>query len=251
MSRCAATALPAPPRSPASIEELLRTILRRGVTGEIGTDFRAAADEALLADGLAIGEGSPDELGTDTEWELDAIEIEDMAGAEPEAETIGSELDLGFDSDDEEIVAARIQPDPEPEAMPDLDYAPRPAAAAEPTSRERKQIHLPLIVPDGEEETVAEAEEEESFRPARSPSSTRRSSRSGSAEPSRTASGGGWLDEVDDGATMDFPARPNHLRELSRSPMDREEVKARVDYLFPRTETNWTVGRNAPRRATG
>jgi hypothetical protein len=33
--------------------------------------------------------------------------------------------------------------------------------------------------------------------------------------------------------------------------MDREEVKARVQYLFPRTETNWTVGRNTPRRATG
>ena len=241
---------PGPSEIAGSIEGLLRTILRRGVTGEIGTDFRAAADEALLADGLAIGEGSPDELGTDTEWELDAIEIEDMAGAEPEAETIGSELDLGFDSDDEEIVAARIQPDPEPEAMPDLDYAPRPPAAAEPTSRERKQIHLPLIVPDGEEETVAEAEEE--VLPARAITFLDEEIvEERGSEPSRTASGGGWLDEVDDGATMDFPARPNHLRELSRSPMDREEVKARVQYLFPRTETNWTVGRNTPRRATG
>jgi hypothetical protein len=24
--------------------------------------------------------------------------------------------------------------------------------------------------------------------------------------------------------------------------MEREEVKARVQYLFPRTETDWTVG---------
>jgi hypothetical protein len=242
---------PGPSEIAGSIEGLLRTILRRGVTGEIGTDFRAAADEALLADGLAIGEGSPDELGTDTEWELDAIEIEDMAGAEPEPETIASELDLGFDSDDEEIVAARIQPDPEPEAMPDLDFAPRPAADAEPTSRERRQIHLPLIVPDEEDEAVAEFDDEEVL-PARAVTFLDEEIvEEAVREPSRTASGGGWLDEVDDGATMDFPARPNHLRELSRPPMDREEVKARVQYLFPRTETNWTVGRSTPRRATG
>ena len=41
----------------AQVEELLRTILRRGVVGELGTDFRAAADETLLAEGLAFGEG--------------------------------------------------------------------------------------------------------------------------------------------------------------------------------------------------
>ena len=73
-------------RDRRAIEELLRTILRRGVTGEIGTDFRAAADEALLADGLAFGEGSPTELGTDTEWDFEAIEIEAI-GARADAGT--------------------------------------------------------------------------------------------------------------------------------------------------------------------
>jgi hypothetical protein len=49
---------------------------------------------------------------------------------------------------------------------------------------------------------------------------------------------------------MDFPARSdNHLEDLARPPMDREEVRARVQYLFPRTETNWTVGSRTPRRA--
>jgi hypothetical protein len=65
----------------------------------------------------------------------------------------------------------------------------------------------------------------------------------------RRATTADWLEEVDGDATMDFPARSSHLDELSRPPMDREEVKARVEYLFPRTETNWTVGRKAPRRA--
>ena len=58
----AADGRPGPSEIAGQVEELLRTILRRGVTGELGSDFRAAADEALLADGLAFGEGSPTEL---------------------------------------------------------------------------------------------------------------------------------------------------------------------------------------------
>ena len=248
---------PGPAEIAGRIEELLRTIMRRGVTGEIGSDFRAAADEALLADGLAFGEGSPTELGTDTEWDFDAIEVEEMAAEEPATSESG--LDLGFDRDGEEIVASRIQPDPEPGLMPELDYGSEPeeaaerfepVASAEPPAPERKQVHLPLIVPEDESEPDAEAEEE--ILPTRSISFLDEEiSEEPVREPSRTATGAGWLDEVDDGATMDFPARPNHLGELSRPPMDREEVKARVEYLFPRTETNWNVGSRAPRRATG
>ncbi|MCB0875456.1 MAG: hypothetical protein R2718_01235 [Solirubrobacterales bacterium] len=245
---------PGPSEIAGQVEELLRTILRRGVTGEIGSDFRAAADEALLADGLAFGEGSPTELGSDTEWDFEAVEV-DGAGLGPE--TAESELDLGFDRDGEEIIASRIQPDPTPGEMPELEYGVVAESASEvetevPAESEppvRKQVHLPLIVP-GEDEipeaaiepepptrTVTFLDEEVEADPVR--------------EPSRTAAGAGWLDEVDGEATMDFPARPNHLRELSRPPMDREEVRARVEYLFPRTETNWTVGGHGPRRAAG
>ncbi len=54
--------------------------------------------------------------------------------------------------------------------------------------------------------------------------------------------------------TMAFPARPegaNHIDELSKPPMEREEVRARVQYLFPRTETNWSVGGDEPRAPGG
>lgn len=227
---------PGPAEISGRIEELLRTILRRGVTGEIGSDFRAAADEALLADGLAFGEGSPTELGTDTEWDFDAIEIESMA-----AETDEPELDLGFDRDGEEIAASRIAPEPQPAAIePDADIEPEP---------ERKQVHMPLILSESEAESDAGIEDDET--PTRSFTFLDEEIEEQSREPSPTATGAGWLDEVDDGATMDFPARSNHLGELSRPPMDREEVKARVEYLFPRTETNWTVGSRSPRRAAG
>ncbi|MEO7198061.1 MAG: hypothetical protein ABIZ50_06270, partial [Solirubrobacterales bacterium] len=70
-------------------------------------------------------------------------------------------------------------------------------------------------------------------------------------ESTRSDDPPGWLDEVDDGATMDFPARSRHLNDLARTPLPRSEVKARVQYLFPRTETNWAVGTRAPRRAAG
>ena len=73
-----------------------------------------------------------------------------------------------------------------------------------------------------------------------------------------------WLEEVDEGpkVTMEFPKgdparRDNHIAELSKPPMEREQVTARVEYLFPRTETDWTVGRGGhepprgPGRLTG
>ena len=66
----------------AEVEDLLRTILRRAVTGELGTDLRAAADEALLAEGLAFGDGS--ELGGDTEWEMETVEPAAQTQAEEE-----------------------------------------------------------------------------------------------------------------------------------------------------------------------
>ena len=229
------------------IEGLLRTILRLGVTGEIGSDFRAAADEALLADGLAVGEGSPTELGTDTEWDFDAIEVEEMAAAADEPA-----LDLGFDSDDEEIAAARIEPEePAPAHEPETRESLTPAAETEPPAGERQQVHLPLIVPEEELEATVGEEKEEALPTRAITFLDEEISAEPARQPSRTASGGGWLDEVDDGATMDFPARPNHISELSRPPMDREEVRARVEYLFPRTETDWTVGRDTPRRAAG
>ena len=148
------------------------------------------------------------------------------------------------------IIEYDIAPEPADEIT-----ASEPAEAPEAPAPERKQIHLPLIVP--EEEIAAEADREaepepEELLPTRSITFLDEEiTEEPNREPSRTAAGAGWLDEVDDGATMDFPARPNHLGELSRPPMDREEVKARVEYLFPRTETNWTVGSRSPRRAAG
>ena len=259
---------PGPSEIAGQVEELLRTILRRGVTGEIGTDFRAAADEALLADGLAFGEGSPTELGTDTEWDFEAIEI-DAIGDREAATTESAELDLGFDSDDEEIVASRgsdgamdidleLEPEPvsawdtEAEITADSGVESDDAFEERQSPSGRPQRHLPLIRPEDEVEVYAEAGNDEEIAPTRQIKFVDEGllqEEPSMKAPSSTATGAGWFDEIDNDATMDFPARSNHLEDLARPPLDREEVKARVQYLFPRTETNWTVGSRSPRRA--
>ena len=204
------------------VEGLLRAILRRGVTGELGNDFRAAADEALLAEGLAFGEGSPTEMGGATEWDL---EPEPVAVTEPDPPTLEQVIVAEEESiveepedfeipDADQIVVSRAQaPEPEPTV----------ARTGPDTSAVEETLPFSFVEDDG---TVVEAPEEE-------------------PEPA------GWLDEVDGGETMNFPARSKHLDDLARPPLDREEVKARVEYLFPRTETNWNVGSRAPHRAAG
>ena len=159
---------PGPSEIASQVEELLRTILRRGVTGEIGSDFRAAADEALLADGLAFGEGSPTELGTDTEWDFDAIEIDAIGpGTDEQATAESAELDLGFDRDDEEILVSRgseaeiAEPvatpwNTEAEITADSGVEPEIEAGIERETEpeiagKREQRHLPLLEPEADE----------------------------------------------------------------------------------------------------
>ncbi len=202
----------------AQVEELLRTILRRGVAGELGNDFRAAADETLLAEGLAFGEGDAAERGATTEWNLRPAEAElpDLGPAELE--------EVARRDEDYEVADAdRIR-----------------------VSRGTLRDELDEVVAESVAEPFAFVEEDGTFvseelivTESRGPESTR------PEDPP------GWLDEVDDGATMDFPARSQHLNDLARTPLPRSEVKARVQYLFPRTETNWAVGTRAPRRAAG
>ncbi len=61
----------------AAVEERTRWILRDAASGRLGVDLRAAADEALLADGLAVGEGAAETRGATAEW--GAVESPDPA----------------------------------------------------------------------------------------------------------------------------------------------------------------------------
>ncbi|MEZ5061469.1 MAG: hypothetical protein R2700_08140 [Solirubrobacterales bacterium] len=220
---------PGPSDIAARVEDLLRAILRRGVTGELGNDFRAAADEALLAEGLAFGEGSASELGGDTEWNLepepapepvvtDPPTLEQIVTADLSDSETATDEPEDFDIPDAERIVVSRAPARSPEK------AIREAIAEEET------VPFSFVEDDG---TVVEAPTEPEPIEAEA------------EEPA------GWLDEVDGGETMNFPARSKHLDDLAKPPLDRDEVKARVKYLFPRTETNWNVGSRSPRRAAG
>lgn len=52
----------------AAFEQRLRGLLRDAVAERRGTDLRVAADEALLGEGLAVGEGAMDMRGATAEW---------------------------------------------------------------------------------------------------------------------------------------------------------------------------------------
>ena len=51
----------------ADVEDLTRAILKDAACGHLGSDLRATADEILLADGLAVGDGA-DDRGETAEW---------------------------------------------------------------------------------------------------------------------------------------------------------------------------------------
>jgi hypothetical protein len=197
-----------------TIEGLLRTILCRGVTGELGGDLRAAADEMLIADGIAVGD-SPAVRGSNTEWDLEPA----------------------TDEHDPAEAFQRFEADPEPEITASRTGDPEPTQpSADPRSLGQEIVGLEGELGDARERAddnetgVLDALRQPAERPERP------------ARPEPPA----WLEEVEEGPAvpMQFPRRggDNHIEELSRPPMEREEVKARVQYLFPRTETDWTVG---------
>lgn len=214
----------APSEIALRIEGLLRAILRRAVAGELGTDLRAAADEILLADGLAAGEGAAGERGSTTEWDLEPEPDEAAAGHVEAFERFEREPEP-------EIVASRAgeEPETEAEAVTEPEIEPLPAGAPEHATAAagaRAGVTPPAEPAEPEPEPAAEDGAERSELPD-------------------------WLGEVEaDAETMDFPARSEHLRDLAKPPLDRSEVRERVEYLFPRTETDWTVGKaSSGRRA--
>jgi hypothetical protein len=79
----AADGAPTAAETVAAIEELARAILRDAACGHLGADLRATADEILLADGLAVGEGETTQRGGSEEWDLP---VDDQEEVRPEEE---------------------------------------------------------------------------------------------------------------------------------------------------------------------
>jgi hypothetical protein len=91
---------PAPAETATQLEELARAILKDAACGHLGSELRSTADEILLADGFAVGDGAADQRGETAEWDLSAEEFEDQDADEEE-----------LDDDDEDVAAAESDDD--------------------------------------------------------------------------------------------------------------------------------------------
>jgi hypothetical protein len=217
------------------IEDLTRAILKDAACGHLGADLRATADEILLADGLAVGEGEADQRGGSEEWDLPDDGEDELDDPEEEEDDPEEEPD---DDDAEE--------DPD-ELDEDSKVSPAgvPAAEAEPVDEERgSQVadQLWMDVSDEWEEgrqggdtqpmqvpepagriTIQSRPEPEEDKVFASSQTSHKDRRTAAVQPSERVQG--RIAEV-----------------LEARPQERQKVADRVAYLFPRPETTeWDV----------
>jgi hypothetical protein len=217
------------------IESLVRAILRDAVSGALGTDPRAAADEILLADGLAAGEGSAAVRGATEEWEA--------ASSEPPEKVAEVDEELAAPEQAEGVDEQRDPPAPAPRSRrrepPMLQQVELSESAAE-------EFEPELPKPDREEAEPADVDSKTSSDAGRSLASEGEEEARMSDPLQREATqaaNGTWLDELDSSATLDWPERPAALRMLDQRPAERKATRDRVQHLFPRPETTeWSVG---------
>ena len=111
-----------PAETASALENLARAVLRDAACGHLGSNLRVTADEILLADGLAVGDGAVEQRGATEEWSLrgEVIELPDdpaepilvtAAGEDGEPALI-DELDRLDEAMKGSPLDARISPEP-------------------------------------------------------------------------------------------------------------------------------------------
>jgi hypothetical protein len=219
----------------AAIEDLLRAILRDAACGHLGSDLRSTADEILLADGLAIGEGADGDRGGAEEW--------DLPPDDPDA------TELIEDDEPEELPAEDLpvpEDDPSPEEPPiedPVEEAPSPVEAPEPTPGAAVQGELWMDDPDTWSHAIAGRRGNGSVQVPEPGGRIKVESRPTDEEENVFAN----RHDSDEGpptSRMDTAEAPHsRLAELLEArPRQRERTADRVAYLFPRPETTeWNV----------
>jgi hypothetical protein len=204
---------PTPAQTAVAIEELTRAILRDAACGHLGADLRSTADEILLADGLAVGEGKAEQRGGAEEWDATP---EDVAADETREMSV-EELEDELDADSAESPAGS-----EPQASQDTLWMDVPAEWQEPPHEREAQ---PMQVPEPRGRITVESrphQEEETVFSRKTPKERR-------PEP----------------RTVGEAAEATHARVaelLDERPKGRQDTSERVAYLFPRPETTeWSV----------
>jgi hypothetical protein len=203
----------------AELEELLRRLLKGLATGELGGDLRAAADEALLSDGLSAIHVDTPGLGETAEWRipeltadegLDLSAISDGNLGEGEIEVHRSAEEIGTETNQLEDLSVRGGEE----------------------DRQAETESTRIVVDDVELPEIMGAE---SDHPASTP-------------PPETGDRVDWF-SAGDGE----PEWPAFARPRRKDHTGREPSKDRVRYLFPVPDaTDWNVGelRYEPKRSS-
>ena len=264
----------------AYVEALTRAILKDASCGHLGADLRVTADEILLADGLAAGEGAQTDRGETAEWNVGAAEIDlDDSGlteelAQLEGEIGDSEPMLVDDADDAPLfdqaeadepalaselesaldqLEAEVERHAPEETMADEPFDEMPSQAEPkptlegglPARAENKLFELvaaPDLEPEAEDRREPTADREK-FDPA--PAVERASSFAAESETIE------WTEPVRERRDESEPRRPRLqavpndgpvARLIADSDEHRRTVADRVGFLFPTPETTeWGV----------
>jgi hypothetical protein len=206
-----------------AVEDLTRAILRDAACGHLGSDLRATADEILLADGLAVGEGRAEQRGGEEEWDLPTEQF-DIEASEDEAEPQRTpEEDIDERPVEVEPVAPRAEAvgalPAEPSDQLWLKVADDWRADAEDQGDE-SAVQVPEPTGRIRIESRPKVEEDDLFTTSDKSNSERHANAHDAHAPSR--------DRVVDA--------------LDERPDERQQAADRVAYLFPRPETTeWSV----------
>jgi hypothetical protein len=136
-----------PAETAAALEELTRAILKDAACGHLGSDLRVTADEILLADGLAVGDGAPEQRGETAEWRLrtedslpelgEELGALDAAISAERAEDDDNSGDQPAEGSEEEqmMLVSEAVPTEIAAQEPEAAQAPAPEAGASPVLR--------------------------------------------------------------------------------------------------------------------
>ena len=267
----------------SEIEDFTRAILRDAACGHLGQDLRATADEILLADGLAAGEGSAAQRGETSEWGMGEVPEIVVERAEPEPEPepepppreitveavdppIEAELAARYpspplDGDQQQLeVDAAEGPSGDPTAPRARESDSEEAVGAEFKSPKRaRDGWTPFVLEGGGEDarepapevpgTEAPDTEMPGTEDAAGEESGDERERETSMEPARAYDD--WFAQAEGrgGETLDFPKRGPAMRLLDQRPEERKRMNERVSNFFPDPETtDWSISEIAYER---
>lgn len=252
----------------AEVEELVRAILKDAACGHLGHELRTTADEILLGDGLAAGEGSIEQRGETAEWNPDEeSEVEYAEAYAPYAEE-QEVADVPFEPD----VPFAEPPSDELElgAEPELDLEPEgdttseaisPPEPAEPRARRAPEERIRIVRAENKLHEVLDRDAHLDFEwPAErpeppAPRAERRREPAPEQRDPRLEQRAGQSDELPDNVRPlhAVPAESPVAALIADSGEHQRGVTQRVSFLFPRPDTcEWKVpevGYDRKRRA--